>query len=229
MEQNTKTKSMSVKKRRIDFAGAELTKPIEVKKSQPSWMLWTWSSDQLVRNFTVVGALLLTILALRSSASPDAVSVFSALQEGAGMEWDESVGKLSFVNSLLPDALQAVWSEEIAIDVYAPAKGDVVHTWSRQEPYVSIQTSTDDVRAAADGEVMSIAHGIGEERIIRVRHQDDSEALYGNLISCFVEAGERVYAGQVIASVMSDRELTFEWREEGRSVDPTAVWKAFEE
>ena len=92
-----------------------------------------------------------------------------------------------------------------------------------------IQTKLSDVRAAADGEVMSIAHGLDEERIVRIRHDDASEAIYGNLASCLAQVGDRVYAGDVFASILEGEPLAFELRVDGRSVDPTGKWKHFDE
>ncbi len=230
MEPKTRVKRMNVKpQREWPNHKHDVTQPIEIPPIKKGWALWSWRCDELIRNFAVVGALLLTIVAIRNSSSPEAISVFSALKEGAGMEWDESVGKLSFVNQLLPQELQAVWNEKSTPELYVPINGNVVHAWAESEPYVSIRPATDDVRAAADGEVMSIAHGIGEERIVRVRHTDDSEALYGNLDLCYAQVGDAVRAGDVIAKVMDGRDLVFEWREDGRAVDPSKQWKPFGE
>lgn len=176
--------------------------------------------DQLARNVAVVGCLFLVVVAVRNTAAPEAQSVFGALKEGAGMEWDESVGKLSFVNSLLPQSIQAVWNEKDVSAVFSPISGDVVHAWSRAEPYLMIQSGLSDVRAAADGEVMSIAHGLGEERIVRIRHDDDTETIYGNLENCFVQVGDRVQAGQIFAGLLKEQPLSFELRVDGRSVNP---------
>lgn len=176
--------------------------------------------DRLVRNLVVVGCLFLVVVAVRNVGTPETQSVFSAIQASAGMQWDESVGKLSFVNAILPQSIQAVWNEEAGISVFAPSNGEVVHAWSQNEPYLMIDGSLQDVRAAADGEVMSIAHGLDEERIVRIRHDDHTETLYGNLQSCYVEVGDQVYAGDVFAEVINGLPLAFELRVEGRSVDP---------
>ena len=176
--------------------------------------------DQLARNLAVVGCLFLVVVAVRNTSAPEAQSVFGALKEGAGMEWDESVGKLSFVNSLLPQSIQAVWNERDVSEVFAPVSGDVVHAWSQAEPYLMIQSGLTDVRAAADGEAISIAHGLDEERIVRIRHDDDTETLYGNLEACYVEVGDRVQAGQIFAGLLDGQPLSFELRVDGRSVDP---------
>jgi len=135
--------------------------------------------DQLMHNLAVVGGLFLVILAVRNTGIPEAQSVFSAIQESAGMQWDESVGKLSFVNSLLPEKVRAVWSTQTDIAVFAPVRGEVLHAWSAHEPYLMLESDIRDVRAAADGEVMSIAHGPDEEKIVRIRHENGTETLYG--------------------------------------------------
>lgn len=182
-------------------------------------------ADKLVRNLAVVGAMLLTVVAVKNTASPDAQSVFAALQASAGMEWDESLGKLSFVDGMLPDGIQAVWSQKTDIAVFEPVSGETVHAWSPAEPYTSFDTALRDVRAVADGEVMSIAHGMDEERILRVRHDDETESIYGNLLNCYAQEGDRVYAGDVIATVIDGMPLVFELRKDGRSIDPNGLMR----
>jgi murein DD-endopeptidase MepM/ murein hydrolase activator NlpD len=103
----------------------------------------------------------------------------------------------------------------------APVTGDILHVWSEAEPYVTFSSAVSDVRAAADGEVMSIAHGPEEERIIRLRHTDGHETLYGNLADCFVDVGDTVEAGEIIATLIHQQPLAFELRVDGRSVDPS--------
>ena len=204
---------------------AELT---ELPK-RASWGARFLRADRLVRNLAVVGALLLTVVAVKNAGAPQAQSVFSALEESAGLQWDESLGKLSFVNALLPEELQAVWSETEALTVFAPIVGQTVHAWSQQEPYVEFQSTLTDVRAVADGEVMSIAHGLDEERIVRIRHDDDTESLYGNLETCYCEVGDIVYAGDVFAKLLSDKPLAFELRKDGRSVNPEGMLKEWQD
>ena len=92
-----------------------------------------------------------------------------------------------------------------------------------QEPYLELSCNTTDVRAAADGEIMSIAHGMDEERIVRIRHEGGLETLYGNLASCAHEVGDRVYAGDAFATVLEGAPLAFELRRDGRSIDPTGL------
>ena len=202
---------------------------VEEMKPRKSWIHDLLQLDQLGRNLIVTGCLFLVVVAVRNAGTPQSMSVFNALKTSAGMEWDESVGKLSFVHSVLPPSVQAVWNFEPDIAVFSPVRGEVVHAWSRQEPYVMLESKVRDVRAAADGEVMSIAHGLEEEKIVRVRHDDDTESIYGNLSQCFLNEGDRVYAGDVFATLLEDRPLAFELRVDGRSIDPEGRWRQMQE
>lgn len=230
MEKQTQVRNMSLRSRRLEAeCSPTMTLPVEMPQEEQKWGFRVFRADRLIRNLAVVGVLLMTVVALRGSSQPEAQSVFSAIQESAGMEWDESIGKLSFVNSLLPQALQEVWNPQAEVTVFAPLIGEILHVWSGKEPYVTIQGRTDEIRAAANGEVMSVAHGMDEERIIRVRHDDGTEALYGNLARSHVETGQRVYAGDVIATLLENEPLVFELRVDGRSIDPSGRMMAFDE
>ena len=186
--------------------GAELTE----LPQKDGWGKRLLRADKLVRNLAVVGAMLLTVIAVKNAGSPDAQSVFGALQASTEMEWDESLGKLSFVGGILPDGIQ-------------------VHAWSQSEPYMAFMSAVRDVRAVADGEVMSVAHGLEEERILRVRHDDDTESIYGNLLTCYAQEGDRVYAGDVIATTIEGKPLVFELRRDGRSINPEGLLKPIPE
>ena len=185
--------------------------------------------DHLLRDLVVVGCLFLVVVAVKNVGTPESQSVFSALQSSAGMEWDESVGKLSFVNALFPSNIRAVWNEHGDMSVFAPVKGEVVHAWSQAEPYVMLETYLRDVRAARDGEVMNIAHGLNEEKIVRIRHDNHTETIYGNLKECHAEVGDQLCAGDVFAELLEGEPLAFELRVDGRSIDPRDKWKELQE
>ena len=215
MNAQTKVKSIRLKKEAIvKTACAE-----ELPEQQHEWQVRFLQLDKLVRNLAVVGGMVLVLVALRNSSAPEAKSVFNALQEGAGMKWDESVGKLSFVNSLFPEEIQEVWNENRSVSVCKPIQGEVVHAWTGDEPYLLIESTELAVRSAAAGEVINIAHGKDEERIIRIRH-DGFDTVYGNMKECLVQEGEQVDAEEVIGTLINAEPLVFELRRDGRSVDP---------
>ncbi len=219
MDQHTQVKEIKVRSRTEKWmkTSAELTEWEEEPHSFGAAFLCL---DRLVRNFAVVAALVLVTVAVRSSNVPEVQSVFGAIQESAGIKWDESIGKLSFVNSFLPEEIRAVWSEIKPELVFSPTDGTVVHAWSVTEPYLLIDGGTLEVRAAADGEVMSVSHGLAEERIVRLRHSDGLESVYGNLQSSVLEIGQIIQAGEKIGNRLEEMPLAFEVRIDGRSVEP---------
>ena len=222
MDEQTRVKQILVRDRVRQIEGQEpasSAKLIELP-AKPKGLLAFFSAENLGKNLAVVGCLALITLALQGAGQQENVSVFSALQSSLTASWDEDVGKLSFVSELLPQELRAVWNETPAVEVFQPMNGETVHAWSREEPYLEINGTVHDVRACANGEVMSVAHGMGEERIMRLRHSDGCESLYGNLAECFVQAGDQVTAGEIIGVRMKEKPLAFELRVDGRSIDP---------
>lgn len=218
---STQTKNMRLRtEKRLMEPEEQPKKSRAVTVPTPGWGQRILRADRLLRDLAVVGALFLTVLAVRNAQTPESQSVFSALQESANMQWDETLGQLSFVSNWLPESVQAVWNGTDSLTVLAPITGQTVHAWSEKEPYVEWMSEISDVRCVADGEVMSIAHGLEEERILRIRHDDDTESIYGNLAECFAAEGDRVTAGQIIARVIEDQPLAFELRRDGRSIDP---------
>lgn len=83
----------------------------------------------------------------------------------------------------------------------------------------------DEIRAAADGEVVYSGSGlIGYGQLIILKHNDSHLSAYGYNQSLRVSEGERVRAGQVIALMgrgPADQPLLhFEIRVDGKPVDP---------
>jgi len=228
LNQQTQVNSVKVKSRAARLV-KETVQTMEIPEKKNTFGTYFLQLDRLVRNFAVVGALVLVLIAVRNSSLPEAQSVFGVIQDSAALKWDESIGKLSFVNGFFPEEIREVWNESTALTVFAPVRGRIIHAWSREEPYLLMESSSENVRAAADGEVMSVAHGVNEERILRLRHVDGSDSIYGNLESCHVETGDFVAAGDVIGTLINGRPLAFEARSDGRSVDVSQRMLAFVE
>ena len=181
--------------------------------------------ESLTRNVAVAAALLLFVVAVRNAAIPEAKDVFTAVKDSVNMNLDETLGKLSFVSNLLPESALVFWNNADTVEVTAPVHGDVVHTFTEDEPYIGLLGVSSDVHAAADGEVMNIAHGDGEERIVRIRHEDGLETIYGNLLQCYVAEGDQVYEGDILGETAARQPVYFEVRKSGRSVDPVPLMK----
>ena len=91
-----------------------------------------------------------------------------------------------------------------------------------------VATDSQVVRAAADGEVVFVGHGLsGVGLAMVVLHADGRAALYGGLAECHVSPGERVARGEWIAHIADtpDAHLHFQVREAGAplELDPLFV------
>ena len=201
----------------------ELTK----NEEQIKWVQTPKKSivENLTRNVAVAATLLLFVVAVRSAALPQTQDVFTAVKDSVNMNLDETLGKLSFVSNFLPESALVFWNNNEAIQVTAPIHGDVVHTYSEEEPYIGLLGISRDIRAAADGEVMNVAHGDGEERVVRIRHDDGLETIYGNLTECYVAEGDQVFEGDIIGETASNQPVFFEVRRNGLSVNPVPLLK----
>lgn len=182
-------------------------------------------AERLTRNVAVAAALLLCAVAVRNAALPEAKDVFAAIQDSITMNLDESLGKLTFVSNLLPESALVFWDSNETVQVSAPVHGDIIHVFNDEEPYLALLGVSTDVRVAADGEVMNIAHGDGEERVVRIRHNNGLETLYGNLLECYVTEGDQVYEGDIIGETAAKQPVYFEVRRNGRSIDPVPMMR----
>lgn len=86
------------------------------------------------------------------------------------------------------------------------------------------------IRAASAGTVIDSGPASGYGMWIRIAHRDDVVSIYGHIDEAFVSVGERVRAGQLIAT-MGDRgestgpHLHFQIEVAGRPVDPAEFYR----
>ncbi len=203
--------------------------PIEISMSKEELASFEWiqspkkhPSQRLFSNIAIATALLICVTALRvANDQPQAQSVFQSVKDSVNLNLDETLGKLSFVSNLLPETALVFWNDNASVQVLAPVEGDIIHVWNVSEPYITMKSVVNQVRCVQDGEVMSISHGNDEELIVRVRHNNNLESIYGNLQTVFVGEGEAVYQEDLIGDVIPGTDLAFELRQDGRSIDPT--------
>ena len=85
------------------------------------------------------------------------------------------------------------------------------------------------VRVVADGTVIFAGTLPGYGKVVSVSHSDKFVSLYGHLSEVSVETGAQISAGTIIGRVGSTGHATgphlhFEWRKEGRPLNPLAVF-----
>ena len=180
-------------------------------------------ADHLARNLALAGMLVLVVAAVRSAKLPTGQTVLTAVQEMIETDWDESLGKISFVGSLLPDTVSVFFESPVDAEWVAPCMGNIRHAWQEAEPYIGYEAKDRQVYAAAAGQVMSLAHGEGEELILRIRHDDGLETLYYGLASVNVREGDIVTADTCLGQAIPGQQVILSARRAGRDFNPSSL------
>lgn len=181
------------------------------------------AGEHLFRNLTVASAVMLCAVALRQGAIPELSGATDAILTAVTNDdllRDDSLGKLSFVSSLFPEA-QLVFGEMHRDMLQYPVDtGEVVHVWSEAEPYLAWRTGSTQVTAGTSGEVIGVYHGNGDERLVQILGEQGLACLYGNLEEVCVSIGDKVSAGDMVGTLLSGKEFVLEVRRNGVNVDP---------
>ena len=200
---------------------APMQTKIEYQEERPSLFRF---GERLARNLALAGMVLLTVMAARNAKLPEGQTVLSAVQDMVEGNWDETLGKISFVSNLIPESVSVFFQSDFSEHfLSAPCFGTLTHGYSADEPYLGYQCADGKVYSAASGQVMSIAHGENEERILRIRHDNGLETLYYNLADTFVQEGDQVAADTCIAQAMADQTVMMEVKRDGLTIDPSAA------
>lgn len=169
------------------------------------------------------------ILAARSGGSPSAYVVDDQDSEGASWNWGSNGGETNYgaeyaasggdVPHLMPAGNGAITSPF----------GFRIHPISGSGEYhkgMDIDGSTGDpIRAAAGGTVVNAEWHGGYGLLVAIDHGNGFSTRYGHLSGVSVRPGQRVEAGQVIASMGSTgystgSHLHYEVRYNGNAIDP---------
>ena len=135
-----------------------------------------------------------------------------------GFEYDETLGRLQFVSSILPESAMAFLnSEDGDISVFAPTDAAMTHTWSQDEPWIEYGLAGE-MTACSDGDVMTIVKNHDDEYTVRIVHDGGYESVYSGLHDVAVGQYDRVLAGHTIGNCRNGS--AFELRKDGLSIEP---------
>ncbi|MDR3051027.1 MAG: M23 family metallopeptidase [Oscillospiraceae bacterium] len=181
-------------------------------------------AERLLRDCALCCAAALAVLALGNIRQPWAQTASATVREAVTMDLDESLGRLRFVRNLLPESALVFWNMGSGTASYRePATGRVMHAWKQSEPWLQYACEAQSVVAAAAGEVMAITQG-EDAYMVRVRHEEGTETLYGDLLTCIVREGEALQTGQIIGTVGDT--FFFELRKDGQPLNPSGLLRA---
>ena len=177
--------------------------------------------ENLARNCAFAGILTLMVVSVRNAELPTGQTVLTAVQQMIDANWDSSLGKISFVSNLLPESMAVFFESNPDAELTAPCLGPIIHAWSEKEPYLGYGAVNGHVYAVSAGQVMSVAHGLEEERVVRVRHENGLESLYYNLGSVNIREGDEVSTQTCLGTALAGQQALVEVRRAGRAINPT--------
>ena len=165
---------------------------------------------------TVAAVLCLTGVSAYMRTGGQDISVMAHLT--AGFEYDETLGRLQFVSSMLPESAMVFLTQKEDMLIFQPVIGLVTHAWSQEEPWLEYADGGT-VSACQNGEVMTIVMNGEDAYTLRLVHDDGYESVYSGVGDLSVQEGAQVKAGERLGSARET--AAFELRKDGISVLPT--------
>lgn len=179
--------------------------------------------ERLTRNLALAGMLVIGISAVRNAKLPAGQTVLAAVKSMVETDWEQDLGKISFVGNFFPESVSVFFQKSPDTTLTAPCFGRITHAWRRDEPYLGYWSKNEEVYAMADGQVMSIAHGNDEEKIVRILYDNGLESLHYDLALLHVREGDRVTEDTCIGKRIMGKQAIVDVRREGLSIDPTLL------
>lgn len=178
--------------------------------------------DRLLRNSAVACALLLAILALGNIDQPWARRGAQTIQRALTMhiDLDESLGRLNFVRSWMPDSALVFLSLSEKTEMLPPSSGAVAHAYQDAQPWLLFESAGGDVLAPMDGTVTAVCTlGNGSTGVL-IDHGSGLESVCAYLTETAVASGDKVSRGDRLGAAAG--RLYYELRENQQPIDPSA-------
>ena len=172
---------------------------------------------KLTRNVAIAAALLLTVVGIRDTAAHGGDFV-QALKNAVEREWDQNVGRLTYVSTTLAESIQVFGRKEP--ELLSPVARAVPSSAGGDASYL-MYSAPGTVYAAAEGEVTQIAHDDNGRSIVRVYHANGMDTIYYGLDACAVQEGDPVDANTVLGH--SAGAFAFEAQKYGRPIEVSAL------
>lgn len=178
--------------------------------------------ERLLRNSLLACAVLLGVLALGNLNQPWAVKASRSIEQALTMkvDLDQSLGRLSFVQKLMPESALVFFNLSGDSELRAPVQGACTHAYQSAQPWLMFSAEPGvNVCAAADGTVAAVSPLSDDSYGVLVDHGEGLESVTANLRDVCVQAGDAVLRGGALGTAGDS--VYFELRQGGESVDPT--------
>lgn len=179
--------------------------------------------DRLLRNSFLACAVLLGILTLGNLEQPWAQKAASGIEKALTMrvDLDESLGRLSFVQKLMPETAQVFFNLSAENEFALPVQGELSHGFEEQQPWLMFNcTPGTPVHAIADGTISAVSPLADGSYGVLIDHGNGLESVSACLKDVPLQNGTTVHKGENIG--ISGESLYFELRRGDAAVDPTA-------
>ena len=93
-------------------------------------------AEYLTRNMAVATLILLTVVGIRTAAMPGGESLLASLQNAVQSEWDENLGRLSYVSRSIGESVQVFSGQTGAVELISPTSAQPANAFSAGEPYL---------------------------------------------------------------------------------------------
>lgn len=178
--------------------------------------------ERLLRNSFLACAVLLGVLALSNLNQPWAVKAADSIQQALTMtiDLDESLGQLSFVRKLMPEAALVFFDLQGGSELARPVQGKLSHAYSEIQPWLMFEPGEDASVCAAEAGIISAVSPLSDGRFgLLIDHGNGLESVMANLDEVEFTPGDEVMRGAVVGSCTQG--LYFELRQGGEPIDPT--------
>ena len=179
--------------------------------------------DRMTRNFLCVALLVVCIYAVRTAQYADENVLAAAARSMTESPWEENLGRIQFVSHMFPETQAVFWSENHTPELAIQSCDTFVHTWSEDEPYISIRTDSGSAYALGSGTITTIAADHNQNQIVTVDHGNGYTSTYYGLSNCLLSEGSHVAAGDTIGHTASSNEMVVEIKQYGLPIDPAPL------
>lgn len=176
-------------------------------------------TKRLLRNASISAAVLLCLFAVGGAlGGRNRISQAVMSHVTTDFEIDDSLGRLQFVSSILPEsAMVFLQGADQVVTVSAPVRSQETHAWTQEEPWLEY-VCTGVVTACSEGDVMTIVQNREGEYTVRLRHENGFESIYSGMSEVNLREGDHVLCGNQVG--WTDGFSAFELRQDGLSVQP---------
>ena len=178
--------------------------------------------ERLLRNSLLACAVLLGVLALGNLDQPWAVKASRSIEQALTMkvDLDQSLGRLSFVQKLMPESARVFFNLSGDHELLAPVQGECTHAYQSAQPWLMFAAEPGaNVCAAAEGTIAAVSPLSDGSYGVLIDHGEGLESVTANLRSVSLQAGDAVLRGGVLG--VAGENVYFELRQGGEPIDPT--------